>query len=63
MTYLIRYKQMPGGADSQHWTASLTEAKLHASEVVASGFAAHAEVRDEAGKVVYRFPVSAVRGD
>jgi hypothetical protein len=44
--------------ESQHWTASLFEAKRHASEVVASGSAEQAEVLNRVGKVVYRFPES-----
>ena len=56
MTFSIRYRQAPSGAESQHWTASLTEAKLHANEVVTTGSAERAEVRDADGKLVYRFP-------
>ena len=56
MTYTIRYQQAQGEGGGQHWTASLLEAKLHASEVVKSGSAERAEVADAAGQVVYRFP-------
>ena len=56
MTYTILYQQMPSGAESQHWTKHLLEAKLHAREVVTCGSAESAEVRDARGKVVYRFP-------
>lgn len=56
MSYTIKYQQAVGGSGGQHWTASLFEAKLHASEVVNSGSAQRAEVTDSTGKVVYRFP-------
>jgi hypothetical protein len=56
MTYSIRYRGETSGIENQHWTASLFEAKRHASEVVASGSAEQAEVLNGVGKVVYRFP-------
>jgi hypothetical protein len=56
MSYSIRYQQTPAGPESQHWTASLIEAKQHATEVVRSGTAERAEIRDANGKVVFRYP-------
>jgi hypothetical protein len=56
MSYSIRYQQRPGGAESQHWTASLIEAKQHAIDAVRSGTAERAEIRDALGKVVFEYP-------
>ena len=60
MTFSVRYRQVPSGAESQHWIASLTEAKLHASEVVTSGSAERAEVRDQMGQLIYQYPEDTV---
>ena len=56
MTYSILYRQETNGAESRQWAEALIEAKLHAKEVVTSGSAASAEVRDATGKIVYIFP-------
>ena len=56
MSYSIRYRQRAGSVASEHWTATLIEAKDHAMSAVTSGAAKRAEVRNASGRLVFHYP-------